>query len=274
MENFKTTRIGIAGDWHGDIPWIIAALKQFKKEGITEIYHVGDFGFWPGRDGQKFLKTVTRQLALYGQQIYVTPGNHEDYPQMNAVDVSVDGLAWITDRIAIMPRGFRWAVGETTFVSLGGAPSINYEDLAAGISWWPEEAVTMGDVYRLGEGGHADIMITHDAPNGIPLLDALMSANRKDWSANGLQYADQGRSLMDQAVSIVKPEILFHGHYHYDYIQDVILKDWDGEFSMKAVGTGRNRRQNNIMVFDVETRSMEWLVLDRMWVPDPALAGH
>lgn len=257
-------RVAIAGDWHGNARWAIAALKALRSEDIKTVYHVGDFQFWPGRDGEKYLRAIERQLSLYGMTLYVTPGNHEDYVQLQAKEASADGLQWFSEHIAAMPRGFRWENGGHSFVSLGGAPSINFEDLKQGINWWPEEVVTLGDVYRLAEKGHADVMIAHDAPNGIPSLEELMRVNAEYWesrgigvSAKGIAYGDEGRNLMSQAVQIVQPEMFFHGHYHLDYAEEVSFDE--GSFTTKFVGLNKDDDPNNIAILDTVTLDWKWV---------------
>ncbi|MBC9705260.1 MAG: metallophosphoesterase [Enterococcus sp.] len=257
-------KVAIAGDWHGNTNWAIAALKALRAEGIKTVYHVGDFGFWPALDGVKYVRAITRQLAIYDMTLYVTPGNHDDYVQLGAKEISADGLQWFSDRIAAMPRGFRWEVNGRSFVSLGGAPSINFEDLKQGISWWPEEALTLGDVYRLAEKGHADIMITHDAPDGVLALETLMNSNAEERdkvgagiSARGIAYGDEGRRLMTQAVQIVKPLMVFHGHYHLDYVEDVPFAE--GDFITRFVGMNKDTDPNNICILDTNTLEWEWV---------------
>lgn len=241
-------RFAMAGDWHGRGTWGIQALKAISLNGIHTIYHVGDFGFWPGREGQKYIKALTRQATLYDQVIYVTMGNHEDYTQINAIPVSEDGLQWVSERIAVMPRGFRWMIADQTCVSFGGAASLDYADRREGIDWWREEAITMGDVYRLAEHGQADIMISHDAPNGIEALQFL----KKDptgFSEEAIAYSDESRKMMDAAVSIVQPKLLFHGHYHEYYDEQT---EFDG-FSTRCIGLNRDLYENNISIFDLES---------------------
>jgi hypothetical protein len=255
-------RIGLSGDWHGNTMWAVAALKGFHLEGVDTVYHVGDFGFWPGNEGKKFLRAMERQLVLYNITLYVTLGNHEDYPQVEALPVSEDGLRWATKHIAVFPRGYRWEVDGVSFVSLGGAPSINFTDLKKGISWWPEEALTMGDIYRLSESSagfpRTDVMITHDAPDGIPPLDALMAGNASEWNEEGIQYAEEGRKLMNAAVEIVKPQMFVHGHYHYDYVVNVEFGE-EEKFMTTVVGLNRDTYKNNNMILDLNTMKTEWI---------------
>lgn len=241
-------RFAVAGDWHGRGTWAIMALKAISQAGIHTVYHVGDFGIWPGREGQKYLRALNRQAALYDQVIYVTLGNHEDYTQANSTPVSDDGLQWITERIAIMPRGFRWDIAGKSCVSFGGAASLDFEDRREGIDWWKEEAITMGDVYRLAEAGPADIMISHDAPNGIDSLKFLKRDTNKI-SEKAIAYSNESRKLMDAAVSIVQPSLLFHGHYHTYHDETV---EFDG-FSSRVIGLNRDLFQNNVSAFNLET---------------------
>jgi hypothetical protein len=205
---------------------------------------------------------MERQLVLYDITLYVTLGNHEDYPQGEALPVSEDGLRWATKHIAVFPRGYRWEVDGVSFVSLGGAPSINFTDLKKGISWWPEEALTMGDIYRLSESSavfpRTDVMITHDAPDGIPPLDALMAGNASEWNEEGIQYAEEGRKLMNAAVEIVKPRMFVHGHYHYDYVVDVEFGE-EEKFTTTVVGLNRDTYKNNNMILDLNTMKPEWI---------------
>lgn len=244
----------VAGDWHGRGTWAIRALKAISLAGVHTIYHVGDFGIWPGREGQKYLKGLTRQAALYDQVIYITLGNHEDYTQANATPVSSDGLQWLTDRIAIMPRGFRWSIADKTCVSLGGAASLDYKDRRQGIDWWAEEAITLGDVYRLAEGGPADIMISHEAPNGLDALEFL-KRDPTHLSAEAIAYSDESRKLMDAALSIVQPELLFHGHYHTYHDE---MAQFEG-FKTRVIGLNRDLHKNNVSIFDITKMDSEMI---------------
>lgn len=253
------TRVGIAGDWHGDATSAIAMLKILHGLGIETVYHVGDFGVYGDRDGEKYLRAVTRQLDLYKMTILVTEGNHEDYGKINTTPVSEDGKQWVTSRIALLPRGYRWEIDGHSFVSFGGAASINFTSLRKDISWWSEEAITTGDVYRLGADGEADVMITHEAPLGISTLEEMKEATKDDWSEIELDYARQSQLMMSYAVEAVRPKLLFHGHFHLGYVEEVLFIDTEGEgFATTVYGMDMNRHQRNIGVLDCETLGFEW----------------
>lgn len=253
------TEVGIAGDWHGDTMSAIAMLKILHSHGITEVYHVGDFGVYGDRDGEKYLRAVTRQLEMYDMTCFVTEGNHEDFGKINSIPVSEDGKQWVTERISLLPRGYRWEQDGHSFVSFGGAASINFTSLKKDISWWSEEAITAGDVYRLGAGGEADVMISHDAPLNIPTLETMKEATSSDWAANELEYAYQSQLMMTYAVEAVRPKLFFHGHYHLGYVEEVLFIDQYGEgFSTTVYGMDMNRHQRNIGILDCETLAFEW----------------
>lgn len=250
--------VGIAGDWHSDLQWALSAVQTFHDAGVKDILHLGDFGIFSDPEGEAYLEHVSNDLRKHGMRILITPGNHEDYTRINSIPVSEDGLQWITDVIAVMPRGFRWKISGRTFVSLGGAASINFPDLKEGISWWREEAITAGDIYRLADVGIADVMLAHDAPNGISALENSHRTGNK-WSVEGLEYADQSRRMMDAAVDIVRPMMFFHGHYHMDYMETVTRGGGALMFDVDCVGMNMNGREGNLAILDVWLLKLKYL---------------
>lgn len=253
-------RIGIAGDWHCDANSGIAMLKILHSHEITDVYHLGDFGVYSDREGVKYLRAIDRQLKLYGMRIFITEGNHEDYSLINSLPVAEDGKKWLTERIALLPRGFRWEMDGHSFVSFGGAASVNFTSLKENVSWWKEEAITAEDVYRLAGDGEADIMLAHDAPLGIEAIEALKRAHVDDWEPIELAYAYRSQKLMSYAVEAVRPKLFFHGHYHLGYQEEVLVIDSQDEgFLMQAYGLNMNRHTKNIGILDTETLGFEWV---------------
>lgn len=85
-------KIVIAGDWHINTEWATHALDTIASTGIKDIFHVGDFGFWPDEHGQDYLRVIDAKLALTGSTLLVTPGNHDDYAFINSLSLGEDGL--------------------------------------------------------------------------------------------------------------------------------------------------------------------------------------
>lgn len=259
MTNFS---VGVAGDWHSAQIWGELALDQFAAIGVTKILHVGDFGFWPTQRGQDFINGIQRTLDANGQTLYVTLGNHEDYVKINTFvpHPEMEGFVYSPDypNILVATRGARWEWEGVSFVSLGGAASIDYEGRTEGINWWAEERITLGDVYRTIEGGHADVMIAHDAATGVNLFGSHRE-ERSSWSQKALAYADQSRGMMRQAVDGVKPDFFFHGHYHYYLDTQVHFNDGLEDYSYRNVSLGKDGQANNLAVLNLTDMSVAML---------------
>lgn len=127
----------------------------------------------------------------------------------------------VADRVTLLPRGHRWALGGRSFVALGGAPSINRHLLAEDIDWWPSEVLLDEHVEAVITGGYADVMLTHDSPNApycTPAVAEILRRNADDnpmqWPEASLRYADEGLEKVTQAVMGVRPMFLAHGHFH------------------------------------------------------------
>ena len=246
--------IGLAGDWHGNGRWARHVLESMAAAGVTVVEQLGDFGVWPGVQGQQYLDEVQGAARRAGITVYVTPGNHEDYDQINAMPVGDDGLQHWEGRpnIALRPRGMRWELGGRTFVSLGGAPSIDYQGRTEGVSWWKEEMITEEEALAVAEGGYADIMLAHDSPDGGTRRVQSIIANPSSWSYAGLAYAKQGRALMNLAYMGVKPLLFAHGHYHV----------WDDSGEEDAVtrflSLNADGFAGNGCLLDLDTLKVSW----------------
>lgn len=226
-----TSSIGVIGDTHGRPETVILGLRLLLEEGVTKVVQVGDFGFWPGKLGEAYLNDVSQALSEFDQELFVVPGNHEDYTQIRNFQEGEDGWLMARSRIKVAPRGFRWLWDDVSFVALGGAPSVDRtwrlqgQRMQGTPLWWKEEAITDEDVAKTVEGGYADVMFTHDAPLGVPTIEKRIAPNPNGFYEADLQYALEGREKMLAAVTGVLPQKLFHGHYHF-LVNDFI--DIDG----------------------------------------------
>lgn len=187
-------RIGVAGDWHGNHRWALRCVRAFADAGVGEIYHLGDFGIWPGHRGRQYLLDLEAALASYSMTTFVTPGNREDYDQIDelpALDLGheIGAVQWVTDHIALLPRGHRRERNGWSFVSLGGAPSIDRWSRREGIDWWAAEMITDDDVARVVEAGPADVMLTPRRGRGYGADDDV------SW----LEVADNPKTRLLQA---------------------------------------------------------------------------
>ncbi|GAB2461435.1 metallophosphoesterase family protein [Xylanimonas ulmi] len=229
----------VAGDWHGNTLWAMRAVAATAKAGCDVLLHLGDFGIWPGPSGASYLRKVERACAQHGVTILVTPGNHENWDRIDRTEATDrhDGwgaVKWLTDHIAVLPRGHRLTLAgtggvERTLVSLGGAPSIDLRDRTLGKTWWLQEAITPVDVESVIAGGTADIMLTHDTPEpATRRVQQIIRANPGGWPADVREYCAEGRRRLTRAFNAVRPRVLLHGHYHLRDT-DTVIGDTDGD---------------------------------------------
>lgn len=210
--------IGLLGDTHGNDGWIRHAASRFAAAGVTTVIQVGDLGVSSDVDAARKWDSVDVHLRGMGVTLLVAPGNHEDYDCIEALAPDADGWLPFRSRILLAPRGHRVDFGGRTFVFSGGAGSVDRTwregyRLRTGVrAWWPQEAITQDDVDRVARGGHADVMITHEAPCPVPQIEAGMQTG--EFNAGDVAYARQVRLRLTAAVAAVKPDLLVHGHHH------------------------------------------------------------
>lgn len=250
-------KVGIAGDWHGNTKWAVSVLDAFAEAGVWEVYQLGDFGIWPGESGKKFVDDVCEALERNGQTLWVVPGNHEDYTQIEdpeTLDGSVppiqvfrEGEGW---QLALLPRGTVWEREGVRFLALGGAPSIDYPDRVEGRNWWRAEMIRDSDLLRLRGLGKIDVMLTHDAPDdGTQAVQDIIDGKNEfgfGWSNAGLKYAARGRWKMNKAVEMVQPKMFVHGHMH---VADVSQDEKTGRTYVALAADGN---EGNVMMIDLE----------------------
>ena len=217
-------RIGVAGDWHGNAAWATRAVRQIcarlLPDGARVILQLGDFGIWPGRDGQDYLSRLDAELAAGGAELWFVEGNHEDFTQLARLRPGPDGREQVTDRIWHLPRGYRWCWHGRDWLALGGAVSLDRAGRTAGVDWWPEEEITRRQADRIIDGGLADVMVTHECPAGV---EHAFPPPPSWWSPADLRRSDAHRALLREVVLAVRPRWLMHGHLHMSYQRRVDL---------------------------------------------------
>lgn len=118
-------RVLIAGDWHGNTRAAQVALETAATLRAPLVLQLGDFGLWPGHEGEHYLTELEAHAENLNILIAWVDGNHEDFTQLNATPISDDGLQWQRPHIAHLPRGSRWTWHGIRFAALGGATSLD-----------------------------------------------------------------------------------------------------------------------------------------------------
>lgn len=214
------TLVGFAGDWHGNLPWANRALSFFAREGVTRIYHVGDFGLWPDRAGKRYLLELHAAAVRNDQELFIVLGNHEDYDRVAYMRTDEDGWLYLKNypRFRFAPRGHVWLDGDTRMGALGGAGSIDRNLRTEGTSWWPGEEITEADCHALvtnvaaQDWDRLDVLLTHEAPAGLRRLGLQP---RPVWITPEVEHdCWTQRVRLRDAVDQVRPLTLIHGHWH------------------------------------------------------------
>lgn len=269
----EITNVGLAGDWHGNLSWAQQRLTDFHHLDITTILHVGDFGIWPGAAGKKYLNNLNTSLQGYQQKIYVTPGNHEDYNQIKQLQKinSGENKGWLQNpeqsNIFYAPRGHRWEWNNTSFVSLGGANSIDrdYPHRVENETWWAEEQIKPYEAQKVAKAGYADVFIAHDCPMQVPLEGGHKAGKAGKWSKEDRTYADKSRKVLQTAVDGVKPKLFVHGHYHMFVDMNVTMTAGSEEYVTRIFGLSKDGDFDNIAYLELPSLNVE--IIDYVYDP-------
>lgn len=255
------------GDTHADASWLkFVVLPMAVKMGIGTIIQVGDFGYWP--NSRKFLHVAKTAREKFGVDVWFIDGNHEHFTALKR-DVRAAQMVFgvregnrdpveLAPGFIYLPRASHVSVADRSVTCVGGAASIDRRDRLVGTSWFPDERINDTDIEAVAASGHADILITHDAPAGwkIPGItsEGLLPSS---WYLE-LSSCEEHRERVREVLELVTPSTLIHGHYHSAYQQrsaeswgtldtfgldcnesrrwGVAMREVDGELSLEWVG--------------------------------------
>lgn len=261
-------RVAVAGDWHGNTNWAVGRLMSLgaKHPDVDTLLHLGDFGIWLGQSGIEYLDVVEKAATRQGiRQILVTPGNHEDWGRLMAAwaePANLDGDGEplplrLNDVVTVLPRGHRFEMGGRTFVSIGGAISVDREWRTPGASWWSAEEILPADVERVARRGHADVMLTHDSPDEPYWTEPVAAICQDDdsgWPFSALLDAAVSRKRLREAFEVVQPRLLFHGHFHVRGSAEVTLSDGS---ACRIESLPHDGMAGNVVLLDLDALTVE-----------------
>lgn len=251
--------VGWAGDFHGNTRWALHAIRTLASRGVRVIYQVGDFGVWGGHDGAAYLRKVHRELAKHNMLMIVTPGNHENYSMLERFPLNEHGFMTRgdIDRLWFAPRGHIWTHSGVYMASLGGAGSIDLKERVEGKSWWRQEELTQQDVDTLAlnfdkwDLPRIDVMMSHESPAGI-----YLGPKGNLHSPEIEHYCYIQRVLLRDALDIVAPRSLVHGHWHRHLIEILeSIRVGGGDYSTEVVGLNMDGTSKNLMTGELAPAS-------------------
>jgi predicted phosphodiesterase len=210
-------RLAVLGDTHGDTDFALRALAYARHDrGADVVLQLGDFGFtWPE---SPFAAGVSALACDLDMPVLWVDGNHENHDALDAIPIDpATGLRPIAPGVWHLPRGYRWTWGGLRFLALGGATSLDSHLRTPGLNWFPQESLSRDDVHHAVSGGPADVMLCHDAPDGVD----IPGLTPNQFPPAAIRGAEQHRRILRLTVDRVQPRWLFHGHYHVSYVADL-----------------------------------------------------
>ncbi len=224
----------MAGDVHGNTTHMRYLIDVARDQGCDRIFQLGDFGAWEHMsDGRQFMDKVANYARKNAVLVYFLDGNHDKTSLVlekygNSPDH--EGFLQVRNWILYSPRGHRWTWDEVSFISLGGAYSVDKDYRVKVLEaqgsgkperyWFPEEEMTDEDMAKiLLDVTPVDVMLAHDKPRcSVPTW------NRKD-----IPECWPNQDRLQMAVKALTPAHFYHGHLHWLYAQDVDYGDLNGQ---------------------------------------------
>lgn len=224
----------MAGDIHGNTTHMRYLVDVARDQDCDRIFQLGDFGAWEHMsDGVQFMDKVANYARKNQVMIYFLDGNHDKTSllmQKYSDDPDDEGFLKVRDWIRYSPRGHRWTWDEVTFISLGGAYSVD-KDYRVNVLeaqgsgkperyWFPEEE--MSDGYMsviLRDTTPVDVMLAHDKPR----------SSSPPWNRKDIPNCWPNQDRLQMAVTALTPAHFYHGHLHFLYQQDVDYGDLNGQ---------------------------------------------
>lgn len=216
-------RILLAGDVHGDGNHLLYLYKMAEHFDADRVFALGDFGYFEHYvDGKEFLYEAQLMAEKFSKPLYWLDGNHENHLMLRQVysdNVVDDGMWEIRPNVLHSPRGNRFTWDGVDFLTMGGAFSVDRSQRRVGKTFWFEETITPEEVAAAGTD-KVDIVLSHDVPSGIDMLAIQV---HRGFNYRNIPESERNRERVRQVVDAVRPDYLFHGHYHLNYMQQLKL---------------------------------------------------
>lgn len=221
-------KILLAGDTHGNTKHVKYLISTALEQGCERIFQLGDFGYWEHEtSGVRYLNEINKQARRSNIPIYFIDGNHDKTSLLlekykDAEDE--EGFLLVRSHIRYAKRGHCWEWEGKQFIALGGAYSVDKayrlwveeQQKAPESLWFPEEEMNDRQLtaYLAGAPATVDIIFSHDKPR---------TSNPK-WNRKDIPECWPNQNRIQEAVEILRPELLVHGHLHYRY-EDFIPRE-------------------------------------------------
>jgi predicted phosphodiesterase len=246
----------LAGDPHGAVRYIRALAEEAARYECKTLFLLGDVNV--GYRGDELLLDNMQSIAEANDVvIYCLDGNHDSLDRfMSFTEEDEEGFRILRPRVRFAPRGHRWTWNGVTFLSCGGAYSIDkewsiqemkdHEEMMSKMLdpprdgdrryelWWATELITDEDIEACGTEP-VDIVLSHDTPSGVNMV-AHMAARGRGYATIG--DAEANRIQLRRICDNVHPRYIYHGHYHLKYVE--YMDFGYGDVEVRGLGSNHN----------------------------------
>ncbi|WP_066523129.1 metallophosphoesterase family protein [Curtobacterium ammoniigenes] len=258
-------RVAIAGDWEAHQPSAFAIVDRIAQTApdVSTILHLGDLTVnAPVRlTGSSkriwlhggFIPNLDTKLGEAGiERLLLTPGNHDDWKLLAPRFAQhPDQPYLLTPRIWVLPRGYRFTLNGRSFLSFGGAVSVDKDAP-------PEEAPTDTDVNAAAAGGPVEVLLTHEPPNaGVEPVENVIRRGRGAWNAERLALSAESRARITELQHHTRPRLTFHGHIHVEGC--ATSADGSSTLSLDVSRHAPGASGRNAGLLDLDRLQFDWL---------------
>ncbi|MDA4133710.1 MAG: metallophosphoesterase [Thaumarchaeota archaeon] len=247
-------RLLIVGDMHGQTTPMRSVFAYACRVEADQIIQVGDFGYGWERKQYKggngliecaFVRQVEKMVEETGIPLYWLDGNHENFDMlgyvhegeetMNVVKSTPqpDGTHELRPGVFYIPRGTMLERGEKKILVCGGAASVDKARRSPYISWWPQETIKDEDVAKCLAAGKADILLTHDLPLEVTVIDRHLEPG---WGEEAVHSTYFNRVKVSEILKNSGATLMLHGHLHHSYTEEVSM----AHGRVKVIGLDRD----------------------------------
>ena len=247
----------IVGDMHGQVPEMRSVFAYACRVEADQIIQVGDFGYgWSrsqyrateGGDGLvecDFVRHVEKMVNETGIPLYWLDGNHENFDMLgyaiegdgtsnaSPIKLQEDGTYECRPGVFYIPRGTVLERGEKKILVCGGAASVDKARRSPYISWWPQETIKDEDVAKCLAAGKADILLTHDLPLEVTVIDRHLDPG---WGEEAVHSTYFNRVKVSEILGNSGATLMLHGHLHHSYTEEVSM----AHGRVKVIGLDRD----------------------------------
>jgi len=232
-------RLLIVGDLHGDVQSMRNVFAHACRVEAEQIIQVGDMGYGWDRKQFKggnsllecaFVRQVEKMVEQTGIPLYWFDGNHENFDMLGyaiegegtalsaPITLQDDGTYECRPGVFYIPRGTVLERGEKRILVCGGAASVDKARRQPFISWWPQEITTDADVAKCAEAGRVDILLTHDLPLEVTVVDRHLDPG---WGEEAVHSTYFNRVKISEILNRSGASLHLHGHLHHSYVEEV-----------------------------------------------------